>query len=70
VTIVPLYWMFATSLKPANEIFNLAPLPVNPTFANYAYAFKAIPIGAMLATTLSNAVLQHPAAAGTSCSGR
>jgi ABC-type glycerol-3-phosphate transport system permease component len=58
VTLVPFYWMFATSLKPANEIFNLSPLPLHPTFSNYAYVWRAIPIGAMLATTLSNAVLQ------------
>ena len=31
VTLVPFYWMFATSLKPANEIFNLSPLPSHPT---------------------------------------
>jgi ABC-type glycerol-3-phosphate transport system permease component len=58
VTLIPFYWMFATSLKPANEIFNLSPLPLNPTLGNYAYVWRPIPIGAMLATTLSNAVLQ------------
>jgi len=58
VTLVPFYWMFATSLKPANEIFNLSPLPANPTLGNYIYVWQAIPIGAMLATTFSNAVLQ------------
>src|SRR4030088_3546158 len=45
VTLVPFYWMFATSLKPANEIFNLSPLPTNPTFSNYTYVWRAIPTG-------------------------
>jgi ABC-type glycerol-3-phosphate transport system permease component len=58
VTLVPFYWMFATSLKPANEIFNLSPVPSNPTLSNYIYVWQAIPIGAMLATTFSSAVLQ------------
>jgi ABC-type glycerol-3-phosphate transport system permease component len=58
VTLVPFYWMFATSLKPANEIFDLSPLPSHPTLNNYVYVWQTIPIGAMLATTFSNAVLQ------------
>jgi sn-glycerol 3-phosphate transport system permease protein len=58
VTIFPFYWMFATSLKPPNEIFDLSLVPISPSLNNYVYAWRAIPMGAMLTTTLVSALLQ------------
>jgi sn-glycerol 3-phosphate transport system permease protein len=56
ITIVPFYWMFSTSLKAPNEIFEFRPLPAAPTFDNYGYMWRAIPVGAMLVNTGLNAV--------------
>src|SRR5438552_12923640 len=46
VTIVPFVWMFGTSLKAPNEVFEFRPLPASPTFDNYEYMWRAIPMGA------------------------
>lgn len=57
-TLLPIYWMVATSLKPANEIFNFDLVPTTLTLENYAFVWRNIPVAAMLVTTLLNSVLQ------------
>lgn len=57
VTLFPLYWMVLTSLKPSGEIFSPGLLPSAVTFDNYAYVWRAIPIGRMLANTFLMAAL-------------
>ena len=42
LTIVPFYWMFTTSLKSPNEIFEISLLPDAPSLNNYAYMFGRI----------------------------
>ncbi len=51
LSILPLYWMFVTALRPANEIFSTSPLPLNPTLANFAYILRDLPIIRMIANT-------------------
>jgi len=58
VTLLPIYWMLVTSLKPANEIFSFDLIPRTVTFDNYTFAWRAIPFGAMLTNTVLNEVLQ------------
>lgn len=58
LTLFPIYWMFATSLRPANEIFDLDLIPRTITFDNYLYVFRTIPIVQMLFNTFANAFLQ------------
>jgi ABC-type glycerol-3-phosphate transport system permease component len=66
VTVFPIYWMFATSLRLPNEVFDFSPIPLRPTFDNFAYAWAAIPLGAMLFTTFANGALQTVAHVVTS----
>jgi ABC-type glycerol-3-phosphate transport system permease component len=58
LALFPLFWMFVTSLKPANAIFDGALLPLAPTLEHYAYVWRAIPIGRMLLNTFQMALLQ------------
>ncbi len=51
LSILPLYWMFVTALRPANEIFSTSPVPLNPTLANFAYILRDVPIVRMIANT-------------------
>lgn len=57
VSLFPVWWMFATSLRPENEIYSSLPWPASPTLANYAYAVDAIPVAAMLTNTAIYSVL-------------
>jgi len=56
LTIVPFYWMFTTSLKSPNEIFEISLLPDAPSLNNYAYMWRTIPMAAMLVNTELNAL--------------
>lgn len=57
-TLFPIYWMVATSLKPAGEIFEGSLIPRAVTLENYRFVWQHVPIGRMLATTFSMAALQ------------
>jgi len=48
----PVYWMLASSFRPANMLFETSLWPSAPTLENYSYALDAIPIVRMLANTL------------------
>jgi len=51
VAVFPIYWMFSTSLKPANEINQLTVFPQAPTLDNYAFVWQSIPIVRILGNT-------------------
>jgi ABC-type glycerol-3-phosphate transport system permease component len=57
LSILPLYWMFVTALRPANEIFSTSLVPLNPTLENFAYILRDVPIVRMIANTFVVATL-------------
>lgn len=52
VCLFPVYWMVATSLRPANAIFETSLWPTTMSLENYTYALDSIPILRMLINTL------------------
>lgn len=48
----PVYWMLASSLRPANAMFETSLWPTSMSLDNYRQALEAIPIGRMLINTL------------------
>jgi sn-glycerol 3-phosphate transport system permease protein len=50
--VLPIYWMYATSLRAPGDVLSLSPLPWPLSVDNYLYAWTTIPIGRMLANTL------------------
>jgi len=48
----PVYWMVASSFRPANAMFETSLWPVSGSLDNYTQAIDAIPIGRMLVNTL------------------
>jgi len=58
LTLFPIYWMLATSLKPQADIFDAALVPRRPTFENYQFVWQNVPIGRMLLNTFLMAALQ------------
>ena len=57
LALFPVYWMIATSLRPANDIFSTAMIPTAPTLENYGVVWNSIPILRMLANTFIMAAL-------------
>ena len=57
LSVLPLYWMFVTALRPPNEIFATSPLPRNPTLANFASILRDAPIVRMILNTFLVATL-------------
>lgn len=57
VCLFPVYWMVATSLRPANAIFETSLWPTAMSLENYTYALDSIPILRMLINTLVVSVL-------------
>lgn len=57
VSLFPVWWMFATSLRPENEIYSSLPWPASPTLENYVFALNSIPVVAMLRNTAAYSVL-------------
>lgn len=51
VSVFPIWWMVATSLRPEPEIFSTLPWPASPTLANYRVALGSVPVGPMLVNT-------------------
>lgn len=58
VAIFPIYWMFLTSLKPTNQIFELTFFPLQPTFEHYIRVWELIPFQRMLFNTVMMALFQ------------
>lgn len=48
----PVYWMVASSFRPANAMFETTLWPMTGSLDNYTQAIDAIPIGRMLINTL------------------
>ena len=61
----PVYWMLATSFRPANAIFETSLWPTTMSLENYAYALDSIPILRMLINTLVVSVLTTVMQLGT-----
>src|SRR5579864_6591213 len=57
VSLLPIYWMFITSLKPANDIFSDLLIPSGLTLDNYGYVWDNSPILQLLWNTFSMSVL-------------
>ncbi|MBL8835497.1 MAG: carbohydrate ABC transporter permease [Alphaproteobacteria bacterium] len=51
LSLLPLYWMIVTALRPENEIFSTAPWPENPTLDNVRRILDGMPLFRMLANT-------------------
>jgi sn-glycerol 3-phosphate transport system permease protein len=58
VAIFPVYWMFATSFRAPNAIYDLSLFPSNPTLENYQFVLDVLPFGRMLFNTIMMAGLQ------------
>jgi ABC-type glycerol-3-phosphate transport system permease component len=58
VSIFPIYWMLATSVRPTNELFDRSILPSALTFEHYEFVWQHVPIARMLTTTFLMAALQ------------
>lgn len=61
LSILPLYWMIVTALRPPNEIFSATPWPENPTLENIRHILTRVPILGMLWNTFVVAVLSMAA---------
>jgi multiple sugar transport system permease protein/sn-glycerol 3-phosphate transport system permease protein len=48
----PVYWMLASSFRPANGMFETSLWPTGASLDNYTHAINAIPIGRMLVNTM------------------
>ena len=57
LSLFPIYLMFLTSLRPANEIFSGTLIPRALTLDNYRYVWERTPIAAMLFNTFAMASL-------------
>lgn len=64
ITMLPLIWMFLSSVKPSKEIIQMPPtfLPANPTFNNFKELFNTLPFmqflfNSLLVTIISTVVL-------------
>lgn len=57
ISIFPIYWMVLTSLRAANDLFSVTPLPLPPTLVHYQNVWSAIPLARMLSNTLLMATL-------------
>ena len=51
VSLFPVYWMFVTSLKPENEIFDTGLWPAHASLDNYRAVLTSIPILRMIGNT-------------------
>lgn len=54
VILIPLYWIFISSIKPSSELFTspIQYIPVNPTFENYKKLFFELNLGEKALNTL------------------
>lgn len=52
IAVFPIYWMVATSLRPANDIFSSSLWPAAPSLENYQMVLERLPMFRMLANTI------------------
>lgn len=57
LAVFPVYWMVVTSLRPTNDIFNTALVPLAPTLEHYRTVLESIPMPRMLWNTLLMSLL-------------
>lgn len=57
ISLFPIYWLLATSLRRPGDVYDQSPLPWPMTLENYVYAWHAIPLGQMLLNTFVVALL-------------
>lgn len=50
-SLFPIYWMFVTAVRPANEVLTGGVFPMGATLENFAYVWGRTPMGKMLANT-------------------
>jgi sn-glycerol 3-phosphate transport system permease protein len=50
-SLFPIYWMFVTAVRPANEVFGGGVIPTGATLENFAYVWNRTPMGRLLANT-------------------
>lgn len=56
-SIFPVYWIFATALRPPENSLDQSLIPWPITFENFAYVFETIPITGMIANTFLVALI-------------
>jgi ABC-type glycerol-3-phosphate transport system permease component len=54
--VFPIYWMYATSVRPAGDVFDQSLIPGAFSLDNYRHVIDMIPLGKMMAGTLGMAV--------------
>ncbi len=57
VSIFPIYWMFVTAFRPADQMLSTNPLPGTFSLENFEYVQQTIPILGMLGNTFGMALL-------------
>ncbi|WP_462187128.1 MULTISPECIES: carbohydrate ABC transporter permease [unclassified Frankia] len=57
ISLFPVYWMFATSFRRPDDIFDQSLLPWPLSLANYRYVFDSLDIGVLLANTFTIAAV-------------
>src|SRR5262245_49297474 len=50
-SLFPIYWMFVTAVRPANEVLTGGVFPTGATLANFAYVWHRTPMGNLLVNT-------------------
>jgi multiple sugar transport system permease protein len=43
LTVFPLLWMVSSAFKTGTDVYNVSPIPRNPTLANFEYVFTQVP---------------------------
>ena len=56
VSVFPIYWMFVTAFRPADQMLSTNPLPGPISLENFRYVWETIPILRMLGTTFAMAI--------------
>lgn len=51
IAVFPIYWMFVTAFRPADQMYSTNPVPGPFSFENFEYVWQTIPIMKMLANT-------------------
>lgn len=52
LTVFPLLWMVSSAFKTGTEIYDLSPIPQNPTLENFVYVFTQVPFLRYMANSL------------------
>ncbi len=52
LTVAPLLWMVSSAFKTGTEVYNLSPIPANPTLDNFRYVFTQVPFARYMLNSL------------------